>query len=270
MAYDGEVCEPQPPRDAPGIVYTTTLAAPGLRLFTCDAYRASLSDRACAARWAKAHDARGEQAWSMAACRTCSVGAVHAGRGAVRYSKHYRAEVCVRCGRGGARIIGGRICVSCYNRQREMKVGKNARGNRPVELLQSPLHPVELIVDVDGTAARLRDRETSGLTETVVQFLRTHTGEIAFGFAGSNILSREAVKAEVAAAEPESPAAQEELEIPAHTVIGETAPAPASRRDVCRYRARLFASTSLFPAAYGKKEPARERLAGWRRHEAAR
>jgi hypothetical protein len=174
-----------PAGEADGVIYSTIDQAPGMRFFRCEPYKvAVISTQSCAARWTKAQDARGDLGSALAACSACATGAAHAGHGRVRYSRHHKSGVCSRCGEGGRRIVGGRACVSCYNRAREMRAGRNARGNLPVELLQRPLHRVEVLVEVDGLARRLVDRETSGLTETVVQFLRTHTGEIAFAFAG--------------------------------------------------------------------------------------
>jgi hypothetical protein len=187
VAFDADLEKPpisDPGSEADGVVYSTIDQAPGMRFFRCEPYRATVSTKTCAARWTKAQDARGDLGAALAACRACATGAAHAGRGRVRYSPHYRSGVCPRCGEGGRRIIGGRVCVSDYNRSREMRAGKNARGNVPIELLQRPLHRVEVLVEVDGEARRLVDRETSGLTETLIQVLRTHTGEISFAFAG--------------------------------------------------------------------------------------
>jgi ribosomal protein L37E len=43
------------------------------------------------------------------------------------------AALCVRCGRQSNRMVVSKaVCISCYNREREAKEGRNARGNMPV------------------------------------------------------------------------------------------------------------------------------------------
>jgi hypothetical protein len=177
---------PGPARDADGVSYLEDASAPGLKFFRCEPHRATLSMKGCAGRWIEAQVASGEASERLTACRSCPIGAAHAGYAPVRYSPYFGTSICPRHGGGTTRMIGNRVCVSCYNRQREMKAGKNARGNKPVELLQNPLRALELRLEVDGTARRFRDRETSSSTETMVQVLRTTKGEIAFGFSGSD------------------------------------------------------------------------------------
>lgn len=249
MAFDAEA-----PREARGVTYTESEHAPGLKLFRCDAYRCTLSTKACGDRWTRALEAHGEEASRLAACRTCSIGSVHAGHGIIHYSRHYGSGVCARCGRGGFRIIGGRLCISCWNRARELRLGRNARGNKPIELMQKPLCPVELLVAVDGEVRALRDRETSGLVESLIQVLRTTKGEIAFGFAGAGIQRQHGGADAAAGAEvldaPDEPDAADCAD------CGEPAPlsdVDGRHRQVCRYRARLFAGAALVAA---KKEPA--------------
>lgn len=53
------------------------------------------------------------------------------------------------------RLIRGQICVSCYNREREVRIGKDRRGNVPVSL--PPAMSLSLSIGVgerfDGLAA---------------------------------------------------------------------------------------------------------------------
>jgi hypothetical protein len=175
---------PSAPREAPGVVYASDTAAPGLKFFRCEAYRATLTMGGCAGRWREAQTATGERADRVSACRGCPIGAAHAGFAPVHYSAWFGEAICPRCGKGTTRMIGNRRCVSCYNRQRELAAGTNARGNAPVKLMERPLHAVEIRLDVDGLVRRLRDRESTGTPETVVQALRTTKGWLAFSFAG--------------------------------------------------------------------------------------
>jgi hypothetical protein len=176
---------PNAPSEAPGVAYTSVAGAPDLKMFRCEAYRANLTMKGCGSRWREAQVASGEAADRVAACRGCAIGALHAGYKPIRYSQWFGVSICPRCSRGTTRMIGGRCCVSCYNRARELKAGRNARGNRPVELMERPLRRVELVMDVDGETRLVRDRETLSLLETIVQAMRTTKGQLAFGFAGS-------------------------------------------------------------------------------------
>lgn len=182
---------PSAPREAADVTYAQDASAPGLKFFRCEPYRATLSMAGCASRWVQAQTATGEAADRYAACRGCPIGAPHAGYAPVRYSRYFDIDICPRHGGGTTRMIGNRRCVSCYNREREMKAGRNARGNRPVELLERPLHTVELRLEVDRTARRIRHRDTTGLTETMVQISRTTKGDLAFAFAGPDRVLRQ-------------------------------------------------------------------------------
>lgn len=170
--------------EAVGVVYAKSEHAPGLRLFRCQPYKATISARSCAVRFRKAQDAVGSMAADLEHCKCCPIGSCHAGLGQTHFSPWYGVKICPRCNVGTTRMIGNRQCVSCYNRTRELKAGRNARGNRPVELMQRPLRAVEMIVEVDGVASRWIDRETQSLQETIRQTTRTTKGRLAFGFAG--------------------------------------------------------------------------------------
>lgn len=116
-------------------------------------------------------------------CRSCPIGAAHAGADHVHHSKLYGASICPACRTGATRMIGNKVCVSCYNRRRELRAGKNARGNAPIELMQRPVHPIEFRMAVDGRPRRVR-AQGADLLEPMVQALRVTKGELAFAFVG--------------------------------------------------------------------------------------
>lgn len=182
---------PFAPMEAPGVVYASDTAAPALKMFRCEPYRANLTMKGCGQRWREAQVATGEAADRVQACRGCSIGALHAGFRPIRYSAWFGVQICPRCGTGGLRMIGNRRCVSCYNRERELREGRNARGNAPVELMQRPLHQVEFRLTVDGEPRTRRERESTGLPESLLQTLRTTKGELEFGFVGPERLLRQ-------------------------------------------------------------------------------
>ncbi|WP_050577318.1 hypothetical protein [Pseudomonas cremoricolorata] len=129
---------------------------PGKTHFRCDKLSATMSTTDCASRHAQA--TAGDE--RMLACRFCPIGAVHAGKDDPLQAASASAKVrivgrpdnedrCTRCGRGGLRLIhsGGEICVSCWNRQREWRIGKNAKGTAPKTFTPLRTRRVGLIVD---------------------------------------------------------------------------------------------------------------------------
>jgi hypothetical protein len=95
------------------------------------------------------------------------------------YSRWFDSMVCPRCGRGTMRMIGNRRCVSCYNRERELKAGRNAKGTAPVNL--RPLHRVAVHYSVDG-APHTFETLAADATEAMVQVLRVTKGRVQFEF----------------------------------------------------------------------------------------
>lgn len=106
----------------PAATYFEHPLMPGVQHFECQAQRCTLSVTSCAAQYrrAKAPD-------SGSACRGCRLGAEHAGEKLTSTPR----RLCCRCGRTDQRLVGGQVCVSCYNRQRELLVGRNGKGQFP-------------------------------------------------------------------------------------------------------------------------------------------
>ena len=88
--------------------------------------------------------------------------------------------MCSRCGRGDLRLIRGALCVSCYNREREVVKGINARGVPPTKL--SRLDPRAICYASNGGVHVRRSERTAGLRELVVATLREATHQVAFGW----------------------------------------------------------------------------------------
>lgn len=195
---------PETDASAHGVIYVEMIEGLGRTHFACDKINASaLSIDTCAGRWKQAK-ASGEAVQFMA-CKGCPIGRCHAGEGdplkAVRKSGTKRAVVavtenagrCVRCGRGGLRLIGsgtsrkhpkvGMICVSCWNREREYRVGQNAKGKPPKTYVPAAPRRVSIMVDgtpswrmVIGQTAREPIARAIRLNEGV-QFHDEHPGE---------------------------------------------------------------------------------------------
>lgn len=129
--------------------------------FECTPYRGTFSVDACAKNW---RSARGTvENCNRILCRECDIGALHAGALPVR---EVARHMCARCGRTDQRLIRGAICVSCYNRERELLIGMNAKGSYPTHAKR--LHSVDY--DVQGGGHAHLDRFCSPVEAAVLAF----------------------------------------------------------------------------------------------------
>lgn len=80
---------------------------------------------------------------------------------------------CIRCGTSSAtneryigkvRLVGRTRCISCYNREREYRLGFNAKG-RPVKKIAGKLFATRLIVVENGSMNRLDIGLSTGIEE---------------------------------------------------------------------------------------------------------
>ena len=116
--------------DAQGVQYeNTSIAGQLVRLFRCETLSLTLTPEGCASRHKEARR-RGEHddASGYTRCRTCPIGAAHAGLG--KFVPRAPHECC-RCGKWSDRLVGKVLCPSCYNRQREALKGRDRRGRKP-------------------------------------------------------------------------------------------------------------------------------------------
>lgn len=113
------------------------------KFFTCQRYGV-MSPAACSKNFVAAPEAI--RTGRLDGCVGCKVGQFHTNPAATapplaKTAFAYR-QICVRCRRGGAddesRLIGRMrlvrehtTCVSCYNREREVIQGRNAKGAKP-------------------------------------------------------------------------------------------------------------------------------------------
>lgn len=107
---------------SPAVTYFELL--PGFQAFRCEPLKASLSAKSCAAN----HSEKRNES-----CVQCPIGQHHAGEQGMRVHRAKPTGVCVRCERRTTRrMLGHGICISCYNRQREVLRGRNGKGVRPL------------------------------------------------------------------------------------------------------------------------------------------
>lgn len=89
-------------------------------------------------------------------------------------------EICSRCHRVGMRLVGGDICVSCWNRQREVIIGKNARGRKPLK--HPPIAPRSITFMTGSALVRIERLYSVCTEELVISALRDSTRQVFFGF----------------------------------------------------------------------------------------
>jgi hypothetical protein len=78
-------------------------------------------------------------------------------------------------------MIGGRACISCWNREREVRIGRNAKNTCPQLVLESRRLGVILAYgSADQRYIELRDVLTRESTEMLVQVLSITHGRVAF------------------------------------------------------------------------------------------
>jgi hypothetical protein len=162
------------------ISYRQMPEMPDATFFDCTRLHAGLSTVACTGMWRAANERRSER---YTACRSCFVGATHAGVSNASRSPISGALVCQRCGREATRLIQKRLCVSCKNRGYELIKGRNARGMAPTKL--APLAPRRVFYVTNGRAVVKQMERTTNDAELIVATLRNETHAVAFGWAGA-------------------------------------------------------------------------------------
>jgi hypothetical protein len=163
-----------------GIAYRTIPEIPGAAYFDCARMHASISTSACATMWRSMNEQRGER---YTACRSCQVGAAHAGVSNASRSPIRGALVCARCARGATRLIHRNLCVSCFNRERELIKGRNARGMVPTKL--APLAARRVFYMSNGRVHLVRAERTTHSAELIIATLRDAIHTVAFAWAGA-------------------------------------------------------------------------------------
>jgi hypothetical protein len=149
-------------------------------MMQCDRLSMKLSTPGCARLWRSAQESRPKEHEGRYACLTCTIGAANAGASLPPTAAATEAlrTVCPRCERRATRFIAGRLCISCYNRDREVRIGKNAKGNRP--LLTDVLRAANVVI-IEAADSRIEHSVVTGLPEVMISIARTATGVLAFG-----------------------------------------------------------------------------------------
>lgn len=154
----------------------------GVVMVTCDRRNVRLTSSGCARMYLSAKAERPAQWEARAACVGCASGAARAGQpinGAEVAALAWRA-CCSRCRAGGRRLISGDLCISCWNRNREARIGRDRKGHRP--RLADALHTTTIVV-TEGEAARLvTEHGVLTAAEVMVRAAKKATRPLLFGW----------------------------------------------------------------------------------------
>lgn len=154
------------------------------RYFRCDALRANLADHRCASMYREAKKMPSGECLPIEKCIGCQIGAAHAGDSAPQHrGSAIGILTCCRCHQQASRIVCGGICVSCFNREKEVATGRNAKGMppRPVERFWDDefpsgkvvfTHRVGIGVSLNGTPRNVSFDRVADTFEAVLRSVR--------------------------------------------------------------------------------------------------
>lgn len=161
-------------------IYFEIEITPDVKYFNCEGMRATLAVTACAGNWRRGHH---EGDLARQRCKGCEIGALHAGEAGANRSPFLGTRICARCHRSESRLIHKHLCVSCYNREREVLLGRNAKGNKPSKLKALDARSV-VYRGSDGIVQMRTIDRTLNTAEVVVAILRDQRKAVRFGFRG--------------------------------------------------------------------------------------
>lgn len=77
-------------------------------------------------------------------------------------------------------MVGQHLCVSCWNREREFLLGRNARGAEPK--LHPPLYRIQVLARVGERVKTLRRERCVDTDEVIIATLRDESKRVLFSF----------------------------------------------------------------------------------------
>ena len=146
-------------------------------LFTCPRHAGGLRlmPKSCGAMWLRAAKHCADRSDPLHACVGCTIGAAHAGLPTERQQNACDA-ICPRCLRSSTKIVKG-VCISCYNREREVRVGRDRRGHVPISA-RLPMPMTIMLITSAGVVPF--ERLAVSLLEVMVVAAQRHREPIAF------------------------------------------------------------------------------------------
>src|SRR5262249_4586303 len=112
-------------------------------------------------------------------CVGCPIGAAHAGQPIGHSSVLRTLAICARCGAGTTRLVGGRRCPSCANREYEWIKGKNAKGSFPIRAVRLLKRGIRFVVD-GGPIQFFEVNHSKDYAELTMAVLRRTPGSVTF------------------------------------------------------------------------------------------
>lgn len=157
----------------------------GVQLVDCARVKLRLSSRACARNWLATNPVSPPVWEGRVACHGCPAGAVRAG-GTIDPAAAVRdklASICPRCRKTSDRIIKGRLCVSCYNRDLEVQRGYNRKGRPPIRVAARLFACQVMAIEADRVD-RIEQANVAGVLEVAIwRARRAKDASLAFGWA---------------------------------------------------------------------------------------
>ena len=167
------------------VEYSVVVGVPG-RYFACPYGMGTLSSDSCSRSYQMSMSPIGLREGRRVTCRACPIGASHAGvpSDVASASQFLGLGYCSRCVGDARRLIRGSICISCYNREREVLIGKNAKGSRPIYGKAVSSRTLSCVFDGRKVVqVRRMDKVTSRL-EAFLSILRTESKAVCLGWVG--------------------------------------------------------------------------------------
>ncbi len=153
-------------------------------LVDCARAALRLTDTACAKFWLLSNPIAPPAWQGRHHCHGCTAGAARAGATVDHWQpvRERLAPICSRCRRSGLRMIGKTLCVCCYNRNREIRCGRNGKGGAP-RFVAARLHAARLVAIEAGRVERIERDIAAGVLELVIDRGRRAKSPLAFGWA---------------------------------------------------------------------------------------
>lgn len=156
-----------------------------IETFQCARQKMTLTVAGCRRLWVSAQEKRPDPGEGRHSCLSCPIGAQHGGQAPAAAAASRASEAlrrfCPGCSRPASRLIHGLHCVSCYNRRREIAVGKNAKGNPPA-VVAARIHDVALSVATPTSAPAVEVfQAVASRVEAMVFAAKRAAGAIHFG-----------------------------------------------------------------------------------------
>jgi hypothetical protein len=160
-----------------------------IELVPCTRQNMKITTRGCVKLFHSVAEKMPDPWEARSACIACPVGALRSGGRVNKAAAGVEAwrKCCSRCQRAGRRVIAGRFCCSCYNREREAVAECDRKGHRP--RLADQIHATKIVVITDGAAKPKHFDRVLSAAEALVATAKTATGPMLFGWPPADLVA---------------------------------------------------------------------------------